>query len=65
MGTKGGRSVTSIRRFGIALGSLVIAWLVIGLVWEPTIGAFGGLVTVVLGAAIYLDIIRRERRPAP
>jgi hypothetical protein len=47
------------------LGSLVIAWLVISLVWEPTIGAFGGLVTVVLGAAIYLDIIRRERRPAP
>lgn len=55
----------SIRRLGIALGSLVMAWLVVGLVWEPIVGAFGGIVTILLGAAIYVDIIRRERRPAP
>ncbi len=55
-----------IRRVGIALGSLVAAWLVVWLVGGSTIGsALAGLVTVVLGGLIYQDIIRRERRPSP
>ena len=60
-----------LRRVGIALGSLVAAWLVVSLVWgllSPTTDTTGsalvGLVTVVLGGLVYRDIIRREQRPA-
>jgi hypothetical protein len=50
-----------LRRVGIALGSLVAAWLAFG----PFVGqfAFGGLVVIVLGALIYLEIIRRDHGP--
>ena len=59
----------SIRRLGIALGSLVAASLVVGLVggvFLPMVGATPGnlvsiVVVVVLGALIYRDIIRREQ----
>ena len=68
-----------VRRLGIALGSLVAASLVVGLVgavFLPWVGVGGApnaqplvapsnlivtLVTVLLGAAIYRDILRRER----
>jgi len=60
-----------LRRLGIALGSLVAAWLVVSLVWGllmPSTGTTGsvlvGFVTVVLGGLIYQDIIRRETRSA-
>lgn len=56
-----------IRRLGIALGSLVIAYLALSLVAGVFFGA--GVATspwlafavIVFGALIYLDIIRRER----
>jgi len=65
------------RRVGIAIGSLVAAWLVVSLVggtllplvgvpFRPGTSTAGGalvaLVTVVLGGLIYRDILRRERR---
>lgn len=57
-----------LRRVGIALGSLVAAWLVVSLVWSlllPSTGsALVGLVTVVLGGLVYRDILRREQRQA-
>ncbi len=56
-----------VRRIGIALGSLTIAWLAVSLVagvaWGN--GASGNaliwLITLVLGGLIYQDIMRRER----
>ncbi|MFI5227068.1 MAG: hypothetical protein ACHQ3P_10385 [Candidatus Limnocylindrales bacterium] len=57
-----------IRRVGIALGSLVIAWLVVSLIGGAILGpaAFGnpwvGLVVIVLGGLVFVDIVRRERR---
>ena len=67
-----------LRRAGIAIGSLVAAWLVVGLLWTllPLVGAahppdggtapiggwLGALATVVLGGLIYRDIVRREPR---
>lgn len=59
-----------IRRVGIAIGSLVIAYLAVSLVGGVLLGpaAIGsplsGLVIVVLGGLIFADIIRRER-PKP
>jgi uncharacterized membrane protein len=59
-----------VRRVGIAIGSLVIAYLAVSLVGGILLGpaAIGsplsGLVTVVLGGLIFADIIRRER-PKP
>jgi hypothetical protein len=66
----------TLRRVGIAIGSLVAAWLVVTLVgglllqligirpFDPGMTTMGsaivGLVTVVLGGLIYRDIIRRE-----
>jgi hypothetical protein len=57
-----------IRRFGIAIGSLTIAWLAISLVGgviglSPQLGFFGVVVVLVLGGLIYRDIISREQRP--
>jgi hypothetical protein len=74
--------VGRVRRLGIALGSLVAASLVVGLVggaFLPLIGVgpvpttdplvapanrIVTLVTVVLGALVYRDIIRREQPAA-
>ncbi len=57
--------MTRIRRMGIALGSLVAAWLVIWIVGGQTLGTLAGVLVIVLGALIYLDIIRRDQRPSP
>lgn len=54
--------MSRIRRMGIALGSLVAAWLVIWLVGGQALGTVAGVVVIVLGALIYLDIVRRDRR---
>jgi hypothetical protein len=57
-----------IRRVGIAIGSLVAAGLVIGLVGGviglgPETGLLTTIVIVVLGWLIYRDILGRERGP--
>ena len=57
-----------LRRIGIALGSLVAAWLAVSLVAGIVLGtaasgnALVGLVTLVLGGLVYQDIIGREQR---
>jgi hypothetical protein len=62
--------IRRLRHIGIAIGSLVIAWLAVSLVAGPLLGptASGnillGLVIVILGGLIYVDIIRRDRRAA-
>ena len=71
--------VQVIRRVGIAIGSFVMASLVVSLFgmfgtallsaglpfdWLGYGGAFTGIVTFVLGALIYEDIMRRERPAA-
>ena len=59
-----------VRRVGIAIGSLVIAYLAFSLVGGALLGsaAIGSplsvLVIIVLGGLIFADIIRRER-PKP
>ena len=53
------------RRVGIAFGSFVIAWLAVTLVAGWLFGSANFLVWViaaVVGAAVYLDILRRDRR---
>ena len=54
----------TLRRVGIALGSLVAAWLVVGLV-AGSLLSYGlmTIVTIVLGALIYRDILRRDEVP--
>jgi hypothetical protein len=54
----------TLRRMGIALGSLVAAWLVVGL-FAGSAATYGimVIVTLILGALIYRDIIRREAAP--
>ncbi len=60
--------VQVLRRMGIALGSLTIAWLAVSPVAGAVLGhaasgnALVGLATVILGALVYQDIVRRERR---
>lgn len=53
------------RRFGIALGSFVAAWLAVSLVTGWLFGS-GNILTwviaVAVGAGVYLDILRRDRR---
>ena len=49
-------------RIGVAFGSLVAAWLVIWLLGGQTLGMLGGIAAIVLGALIYRDIVRRDRR---
>ena len=52
------------RRVGIAFGSFVIAWLAVSLVAGWLFGSGNFLVWViaaVVGAAVYRDILRRER----
>jgi len=60
--------VRVVRRIGIAIGSLVIAWLALSLVGgviglTPASGVLGVLAVVVVGALVYQDIIRRETPP--
>lgn len=53
------------RRVGIAFGSFVIAWLAVSLVAGWLFGSGNILVWVfaaVVGAGVYLDILRRDRR---
>jgi len=53
------------RRVGIAFGSFVIAWLAVSLVAGWIFGSANFLVWVIaaiVGAAVYLDILRRDRR---
>jgi hypothetical protein len=51
-----------LRGAGIAIGSIVAAWLVLSLFGGATWGsALVGLAVVILGGLIYRDIIRRER----
>jgi hypothetical protein len=53
------------RRVGIAFGSFVIAWLAVSLVARWLFGSGNILVWViaaVVGAGVYLDILRRDRR---
>jgi hypothetical protein len=58
--------MTSVaRRIGIAFGSFVIAWLAVSLVAGWLFGSGNFLVWViaaVVGAGVYLDILRRDRR---
>jgi hypothetical protein len=54
-----------VRRVGIAFGSFVIAWLAVSLVAGWLFGSANFLVWViaaVVGAGVYLDILRRDRR---
>ena len=54
-----------VRRVGIAFGSFVIAWLAVSLVAGWLFGSGNILVWVIaaaVGAAVYLDILRRDRR---
>lgn len=59
------------RRVGIAIGSVVMAYLAIALVAGMLLGPAGSsspwtaIVTVVLGGLIYLDIVRRDHRREP
>ena len=53
------------RRVGIAFGTFVIAWLALSLVAGWLFGSGNFLVWVfaaVVGAGVYLDILRRDRR---
>ncbi len=56
-----------VRRVGIAIGSLVIAYLAVSLVAGVLFGsavassALVALITIVLGGLIFVDILRRER----
>jgi hypothetical protein len=57
--------LTVARRIGIAVGSFVIAWLAISLVAGWLFGSGNVLVWVLaalVGAGVYLDILRRDRR---
>ena len=53
------------RRVGVASGSFVIAWLAVSLVAGWLFG-FGNILVwvfaAVVGAAVYLEIMRRDRR---
>ena len=61
--------LTVIRRVGIAIGSLVIAYLAVSLVAGVFLGRSAqenpvlvACIAVVLGGLVYADIMRRERR---
>jgi len=65
---KGEVMLTIIRRVGIAIGSLVIAYLGVSLVAGVLLGQSAQSnpivvgVIVVLGGLVYADLMRRERR---
>ena len=53
------------RRVGIAFGAFVIAWFAVSLVAGWLFGSGNFLVWVfaaLVGAGVYLDILRRDRR---
>ena len=56
-----------VRRIGIAIGSLVIAYLAVmlvaGVLFGPTAAASPvvTLIVIVLGGLVFADIVRRER----
>lgn len=64
---EGETMVHVLRRFGIALGSLTIAWMAVSLIGGVLLGtaasgnALVGLATLVLGGLVYQDIMRREQ----
>ena len=62
----GGRFMAKVAsRVGIAFGAFVIAWLAVALVARWLFGSGNILVWViaaVVGASVYLDILRRDRR---
>jgi len=65
------RVVHLVRVIGIAVGSLVIAYLAVSLVSGVLLGAaaqsnplVGGAI-VLLGGLVFADIMRRERRRTP
>lgn len=56
-----------VRRVGIAIGSIMIAWLaasLVGVLLGPDVVQRPGMamITLVLGGLIYRDIVRREGR---
>lgn len=59
--------IAVVRRIGIAIGAFMIGWLAVSLVagWFLGPNAYGSFGTWVLagivGAAVYRDILRRER----
>ena len=54
-----------LRRVGTAIGSLVAAALVVGLIGALVpVPGFTWIVTIILGGLIYRDILRREAPPA-
>jgi hypothetical protein len=56
------------RRVGIAFGSFLIAWLAVSLVAGWLFGSGNVLVWViaaVVGAGVYLDIVRRDQQGRP
>lgn len=60
----------TLRRLGIALGSLVIAWLAVSLVAGAFLGSAASgnylvsAIAILIGALVYRDILRRDRRAA-
>ena len=60
--------IRTLRRIGIAIGSMVIGWLAVWLVAGVVLGSNAsgnvliGLIALALGGFIYQDIMRRERR---
>jgi len=53
------------RRIGIAFGAFVIVWLAVALVARWIFGSGNILVwgfAAVVGASVYLEILRRDRR---
>ncbi len=61
----GGDMITVVRRLGIALGSAVIAWFAITLMAQWVFGSANFLSWVfaaVVGAGVYLFLLRRDRR---
>lgn len=62
--------VQTFRRLGIALGSLVIAWLAVSLVAGVFLGSAASgnyllsAIAILLGALVYRDILRRDHRAA-
>lgn len=59
---------TIIRRVGVAIGSIVIAYLAVSLIAGVLLGQSAQtnpivvIVIVVLGGLVYADIMRRDRR---
>jgi hypothetical protein len=53
------RVLRALRRAGIAIGSVVMAWLAVSI--TGLAGPIAVVVVLVLGGLIYQDILRRER----